>query len=93
MGCKQESSNIIEVIQNSVQTRFTNNRYGGVGLLYRPNIKLLPTKDLERQDLEVTWMETRVNRTLLLIASIYIPPEQIYQLDNLMLCLKLSTQV
>ncbi len=28
-------------------------------------------------------METRVNRTPLLIASIYIPPEHIYQLDKL----------
>ncbi len=73
----------LKAFKTQYKPRHTNNIYGGVGLLHRPTIKLSHRKDLERQDLEVIWLETRVNRTPLLIASIYILPKQIYQFDKL----------
>lgn len=61
----------------------TSNNYGGVALFCKKSLKFVPRRDLEIPNLEAVWLETRVNREVLLICSLYIPPGRDYLLKKL----------
>lgn len=64
---------------NLFSNRATDN-YGGVAILPNNGSKIVRRKDLEDDELELVWAEVEIDKTKIMLASVYIPPGKTNQL-------------